>query len=124
ARIRDAARLDGPALQAEVNEIARELDQITMPVARRDELRKAVAALQERIKAAQKEAGAAKRQQAAAMARQIAESAATSNDEVIVAALELGADRGAMEQAVKTIRDKCPRSAVMLLSPDESEGKV
>jgi alanyl-tRNA synthetase len=124
ARVREASRLEGGALQTEVNEVARELEGMTVPVAQKDELRRGIAALQERLKAGQKEAAAAKRSQAAALARNIAESAATSHEEVIVTSLELGSDRGAIEQAVKTIRDKCPRAAVMLLSPDEGEGKV
>jgi len=57
------------------------------------------------------------------MARQIADSAATSGEDIIVSMIELGGDRGALEQAVKTIRDTCPRAAVMLFSPDET-GKV
>ena len=55
------------------------------------------------------------------MARQVAESALTSGDRVIVTSIELGSDRGALEQAVKTIRDKCPKAAVMLFSPDDSD---
>lgn len=58
------------------------------------------------------------------MARRIAESAATSMDEVVVATLELGSDRGALQAAMTTICDRVPRSAVMLLSPDPEAGKV
>jgi len=124
ARVREAGALAGAELQEEVGELARELDSLTLPVSRKDELRKGIAGLQERLKGGQKEAAAAARQRAAGLARQIAESAATAGEEVIISTVELGSDRGALEQAVKTIRDKCPRSAVMLLSPDEEAGKV
>jgi alanyl-tRNA synthetase len=123
SKVHAAAKLEGIALQTEVNEITRELEQMTLPVAAKDEIRKSITALQERIKSGQKEAAAAARQQAAGMARQIADSAATSGEDVIVSMIELGGDRGALEQAVKTIRDTCPRAAVMLFSPDEA-GKV
>ena len=123
ARVHAAGQLGGAALQAEVNDITRELEQMTFPVAAKDEIRKSIAALQERVKSGNKEAAAAARQQAAGIARQIADSAATAGDEIIVSTIELGSDRGALEQAVKTIRDVCPRSAVLLFSPGES-GKV
>ncbi len=122
-RVHSAGKLDGPALQTEVNDITHELEQMTVPVAAKDEIRKSIAALQERVKSGNKEAAAAARQQAAGIARQLADSAATSGEDVIVATIELGSDRGALEQAVKTIRDVCPRASVMLFSPGE-DGKV
>jgi alanyl-tRNA synthetase len=121
ARVHDAARLNGEPLQREVAEILREIDTMTMPVTSKDELRKTVGQLQERLKAGQKEAAAAAKQQAVGLARQIADSALTSGDQVITTTIELGSDRGALEQAIKTIRDKCPRAAVMLFSADESD---
>jgi alanyl-tRNA synthetase len=122
-RARQAEALEATALAAELNEISRQLDEMTLPVARKDELRSKVAALQERVKAAQKEQAAAKRQEAAGLARRIAEG--TSEAEiVIVSSIDVGADRQALEQAVKTIRDIRPGAAVLLLSPDEAEGKV
>ncbi|MEX2217178.1 MAG: alanine--tRNA ligase, partial [Phycisphaerales bacterium] len=120
-RIMDAARLEGEALVAEVADIGRGLDAVTMPTAVRDRLRVALGGLQERVKASQKQAGAAKKQAAAGLARQIAESARMSGDEVIVSTIDVGSDRGALEQAVKTVRDICPKSAVMLLSLDEGD---
>jgi alanyl-tRNA synthetase len=121
ARIQAAERLEVAALATELNEVAREVDQLTIPAARRDNLRKSIAALQEKVKAAQKQAAAGKRQEAAAIARRLAESANTAGDTIIVSTIDLGSDRGALEQAVKTIRDVAPRAAVMLFSPDESD---
>ncbi|MBX3375637.1 MAG: alanine--tRNA ligase [Phycisphaeraceae bacterium] len=121
ARIKAAERLEVAALATELNEVAREVDQLTIPAARRDNLRKSIAALQEKVKAAQKQAAAGKRQEAAAIARRLAESANTAGDTIIVSTIDLGSDRGALEQAVKTIRDVAPRASVMLFSPDESD---
>jgi alanyl-tRNA synthetase len=36
----------------------------------------------------------------------------------------VGSDRGALQAAMKTITDRVPRKAVMLMSPDEDAGKV
>ncbi|MFN0134189.1 MAG: alanine--tRNA ligase [Phycisphaerales bacterium] len=120
-RVRTAANVPVARLAAEVVEIGRDIDQMTIPLGRKDELRTAVAALQERVKAAQKEASAAKRSEAAGLARQIAQSAATSGDDIIISTIDVGGDRGALEQAVKTIRDICPKAAVMLLSTDTAD---
>jgi alanyl-tRNA synthetase len=120
-RVRAAAALEAEALVAEVAEIARELDDVTMPASMRDHVRAGLGALQEKVKAAQKQASGARKQQAAGLARQIAESARMNGDEVIIATIDVGGDRGALEQAVKTIRDVCPKAAVMLLSTEEGE---
>jgi alanyl-tRNA synthetase len=121
ARVTAAEKLEVGALGAELNEVAREVDQMTIPASRRDDLRKSIAALQEKVKAAQKQAAAGKRSEAAVVARRIAESANTAGETIIVSSIDLGSDRGALEQAVKTIRDVSPRAAVMLFSPDESD---
>ncbi|MBL9032731.1 MAG: alanine--tRNA ligase [Phycisphaerae bacterium] len=121
ARVKSAASLPVASLGPELAEISREIDQMTIPLARKDELRSAVAALGERVKAAQKELAAAKRAEAVTLARQIAQSASTADDNVIVATIDVAGDRGALEQAIKTIRDACPRAAVMLLSTDDAD---
>jgi alanyl-tRNA synthetase len=122
ARLRQAALLDDATLPGELQEIARQLDELTMPVSRKHQLRAQIATLQERLKAAQKQHAAARRQQAAALARDIAQGAGDSS--IIVSQIELASDRAALEQAIKTIRDLAPAAAVMLLSPDPHEGKV
>ncbi len=120
-RLSAAAKLDGNDLQRDLAAITTEMDGLTLPVPRKAELRAKVAALAERVKAAQKQAAAGRRQEAAQMARKLGESAKAAGEMVVVATLELGSDRGAIEQAVKTIRDLCPAAAVMVLSPDESD---
>jgi alanyl-tRNA synthetase len=120
-RVEGAADLEGAALQGEVADITRQIESMPIPVSRRARLRAALASLQERIRSAGKQAAATRAAEAAQRARQIAESALLSGDEAIISVIEAGAERGALEAAVKTIRDKCPRSAVMLLSADESD---
>ncbi len=120
-RLSAAAKLDGNDLQRDLGAITTEMDGLTLPVPRKAELRAKVAALAERVKAAQKQAAAGRRQEAAQMAHKLGESAKASGEMIVVVTLELGSDRGAIEQAVKTIRDLCPAAAVMVLSPDESD---
>jgi alanyl-tRNA synthetase len=123
-RVAAASRLDGPALQNETAEIGREIDQLTIPVSRKAELRATLAALQERVKSAQKQAAAGKTAEAVQQARQIAESAATSFEQVIVNTIQAGSDRAALLAAINAIQAKCPKTAIMLFSPDEEAGKV
>lgn len=121
ARIEAASSLAASRLRAEVAEIGAEIDELTMPVARKADLRAALLGLQERLKSAAKEESKAKAAEAAHLARQIAESAGVSPDPIIVATLDAGGDRQALQAALQTIRDRCPRKAVMLLSVDDGE---
>jgi alanyl-tRNA synthetase len=109
----------GRAAQA----LAAKIDAATLPVSRKASLRARLAALQERAKNASKQQGAAVRDIAVKQARALAESAIMANDVVIVATVEAGDNREALLSALKTVRDKCPRAAVMLMSVDDS-GKV
>ncbi|MCC6678997.1 MAG: alanine--tRNA ligase [Phycisphaerales bacterium] len=123
-RLAQAETMTGPTLVAEVAEIAKEIDEETLPVSRKARLRAMLGGLQEKVKAAQKHAATAVRDQAVIHARQIAESAAMAMDQVVIATIECGDDRQALQAAVQTVRDKCPKSAVMLLSVDREGGKV
>ena len=121
ADIEAAVALEGEALEAEVASLNAEIDALTLSVVRRAQLRNELLGLQERAKAARKERARTRAAAAAAAAAHIARAAQESGDEVIVASIEAGSDRGALQQALKTIQDTCPRAAVMLLSADESD---
>ncbi len=99
-----------------------ELDSLTMPLSRKARLRAKLGGLLEKVKQAKKASAKAAAAEAAKAARTIAESAKASGEKVIVATLGLGSDRGALQQAAKTVGDICPEAAVMLLSPDEEAG--
>ena len=123
-RLEAAAGLGDEELGAELASITGEIDAMTLPAARKAELRAKAAELQERVKQAQKRAAAARAAEAAEVARRIGESAAASMQEVVVNTIEAGSDRGALQAALDAVMKASPRSAVMLLSPDEAEGKV
>jgi alanyl-tRNA synthetase len=123
-RLAQAGSLHGPALASAVQEIGAEMEGLTLPASRRAKLREAHAALMERVKAEQKQAGAARAAEAAARARVIGDDAAKRSEAVIVATIDAGGDRNALQQAVNTVMQINPRSAVMLLSVDDAEGKV
>jgi len=120
-RIKQAASHTGAQLANEAAQIAKDIDSHTISVGHKDQLRQMLAQLQEKVKAGNKEAEAAKRSQAAGLARSIAEHAQRSGEAVIVSTIDVGSDRAALDQAVKTIRDLCPRMPVMLLAADESD---
>src|SRR5262249_6686079 len=123
-RVRAAEKLQDTALSDEVAAIIQQLEQLVLTAARKHAIRTAATGLQERLKAAQKRQEAGRAQEAAQMARQIGEAAAASLVDVVVNSIELGSDRKALQAAVNTVQQTCPKSAIMLFSPDEEEGKV
>ncbi len=124
ARITSAASASDEDLPRLATEIGTEIDQLTMPLSRKHELRARLGDLQERVKAAQKRAASASRERAEQGARQVADAAASSLEDFIIATIEAGSDRQALQAAVNVIQQKASRVAVLLLSPDEAEGKV
>ncbi|MBL8763682.1 MAG: alanine--tRNA ligase [Phycisphaerae bacterium] len=124
ARVGGAARLEGRELAAEFASLKVQIDSLTIPLAARHELRARLAILEDRVKADQKRAAAAAAGEAAARARVIAKDALDRGESVIVSTLEAGPDRSALQSAVNTIAQTCPRAAVMLMSVSEEEGKV
>ena len=117
-RLADAARLDASELAGEASAIAAELDQLALPVARKADLRAKLSDLQDRVKEAAKAAARAKAAEAATLAKQIAASNAASSEPVIVAELDTGGDRAALQAAMKTIQSSCPGKAILLASVD------
>jgi alanyl-tRNA synthetase len=124
ARVKDASMYSDAELARALPAIITDLEAATMSVSRRATLRAAVAGLQERLKAAEKNLAAAARDEAVKQARVIADGASNMNDQVVVASIELGDDRQALQAAVKVIRDRCAHASVMLLGVDEAGGKV
>jgi alanyl-tRNA synthetase len=123
-RIASAGSIADDQLSAVSIEISNEIDQLTMPLTRKHALRAKLTDLQERVKAAQKRAASASREKAEQMARQIADAAASSMEDFVISTIEAGSDRAALQAAVNVIQQKAGRAAVLLLSPDEVEGKV
>jgi alanyl-tRNA synthetase len=124
ARITAAGAASDADLPGIATEIGTEIDQMTIPLTRKHALRARLSDLQERVKAAQKRAASASREKAEQMARQIADAAASSMEDFVIATIEAGSDRAALQAAVNVIQQKAGRAAVLLLSPDEVEGKV
>lgn len=107
-----------------VQDAVQKVDQTTLPAVRKAKAREALAGLQERAKAAAKAVAAQKAAEAQQMAQTIATNEAGSPDTMVVATLELGSDRKALESAMKVITAACPNKAVMLFSPDADAGRA
>ncbi len=100
------------------------LEQETLPATGKHAVRAQLGKIQKKLKEASKAAAAQKTKAAQGLATGIAQAAAGSPEEIVIASLELGSDRGALEAALKTITNACPHKAVMLMSPDTSAGRV
>jgi len=124
ARLDAAERLTGDAFVAEVKSLVTEVDQLTIPLTVKQALRTRIAALQEKVKQAGKAASGARAAEVSAAARSIASSSEWEMNSCIITTIEAGSDRDALNAAVNTIRELRPRHGLLLISPDESEGKL
>lgn len=124
ARIKSAAGLDDSTLPQAVGELLAGFEAAVMPVARKALLRAEIVKLQERVKNAQRKASGAKAEEAAKLAQQIAASAAAALEDVVVATLDVGDDRQALQAAVNAIRRELPKAAIMLFGVDSATGKI
>ena len=123
-RIESAVSLAGAALEAEIQSLSRDVDEAVLPATGKIDLRRRIAGMQERIKQQKKEQSALVAKEASEMARRVGESAAASLEEIVVATLELGSDRKALQAAVTAITQAVPKAGVMVLSPDPETGRV
>jgi len=122
-RVHDVTMLTDAELPKAVPALVTELEGITMPSWRKASLRAEVSKLQDRMKEAGKALAGVTRDAAIKHARVLAQSSLNANDLIIVDRVPAGDDRAALQAAVKTLRDTCPRSGVMLFSVDDA-GKV
>jgi alanyl-tRNA synthetase len=123
-RIEQAVTTPDAELPRMVQALSAEVDGAVIPVSRKAAMRASIAQLSERAKAASKAAGAAVRDNAVQAAKSVAAGALNANDLVIVDTVPAGDNREALLAALKTVRDTCPRSPVMLMSIDTATGKV
>jgi len=121
SRTRGAATLDDRYLVNEVKELTAEVERAEIPLVRKAELRRMIAALAERVRAAQKQEAAAGRDQAVSVARQLAEQ---ETGTIIVYEIPADADRTALLAAMDAVRARHPDAAIMLISGNAAESKV
>lgn len=119
-RLHSASNLTGETLASEVAAITQGLEQETLPVRQRMELRGDLAELQTKVKAAQKQAAASETEQVLDQARAIANEAV---GDVIVAEIK-GAVGATIRNAMDVFKGKHPESAVLLGCADADAGKV
>ncbi len=111
-------------LAAKHQAIVQTLEKEVLPTTSKNAIRAKLATVQKKLKEAAKAGAAEQARKAQELAAGIAQAAAGSPEDVVIASLELGSDRGALEAALKTITSACPNKAVMLMSPDEGAGRV
>lgn len=122
-RLAEASRLSPAELASEIKQLSAHLDALTLPMEAKHRLRGELAALQEKAKAAGKAAAAGFAAQVVQAASAIAENP-EFDATCIVTTIDAASDRDALTAAVNAIRQKRARSAVLLISPDESAGKL
>lgn len=118
-QITESANLEGDDLERIAKSISGQIDGLDISVVHRASLRERLATLQERVKAARKERQKEQAKLACAKAGEIADAHLMAGDDVIISSIDCGSDRGALQQALKTIQQKAPDAAVLLLSADD-----
>ena len=116
--------LPGDHLQNAHAELTKRVEGAVLPAPRKNAIRAKLAGVQKQLKELAKAAAAEQAKKASALAEGIASSAEGSSEEVVIASLELGSNRKALEAAMNTVTQRCPNKAVMLLSPDQDSGRV
>lgn len=124
ARVSGLGSLELGKLKEAFQSVGNDVDAMELPAARKHALRASLGEVAKKLKEAAKADAAAKAGQAQEMARGIAAAAQGSSEDVVIATLDLGSDRKALEAAVATILQAVPNKAVMVLSPDSGSGRV
>ena len=124
ARVQGLGSLDFGRLKDAFQSVGNDVDAMELPAARKHTLRASLGGVAKKLKEAAKAEAAAKAGQAQELARGIAAAAQGSSEDVVIATLDLGSDRKALEAAVATILQAVPNKAVMVLSPDSGSGRV
>jgi len=121
ARLRGAATLDDAYLSAEAGEINKALEEATIPLVKKFELRDALESLRTRVKKAEKAASSVGRDRAVEAARELEPIAGMP---AVLAEIEAGGDRDALLAAMDAVRARHEDAAAMLVSVDHDGGKV
>ncbi len=124
AKADELTKLGAESLQSAHVDLTKEVEGATLPAPRKNAIRAKLAGVQKQLKELSKAAAAEQAKKAQELAAGIASSAANSSEEIVVASLELGSDRRALEAAMNTITGANPNKAVMLMSPDQGAGRV
>ncbi len=122
-QLEQAASQPSEQLAATIAALSTQIDQLTLPLPRKKAMRTRLESLQDTLKAASKAAAGLRRQHVEREARSIAEGLAGSLDPVVVATIDAGDDRQALQAALKVVCAKLPRTAVMLMSVEEGGDK-
>ncbi len=119
-RLENAASLEAEALVSEFDDIAAVADKLSIGAVMKHRVHEKLDALREQVKQVRKQEQASNREAVVEQARSIADADSAT---LIVKQID-GADKDTLLAAMDVIKAKCPASAIMLLSPDQEEGKV
>ena len=124
AQVQQLGSMEFAKLKDAFQAVGNEVDALELPAARKHQLREQLGGVAKKLKEAAKADAAAKAGQAQELAKGIALAAQGSSEDIVIATLELGSDRKALEAAVATILEAVPNKAVMVMSPDADAGRV
>lgn len=123
SRIEGAKGLGERHLPGEVKAIRQEIESAELPLIQRAALRDRLGELESKVKQLSKAAVGATRDKAVEAARLIADGA-MADQRAIVGVVPAGGEREALLAAVDVVTSKRPDAGVLLMTVDETEGKI
>lgn len=123
-RVAEAGSLDGETLLAEVSEITKLESTLAIGIVARARVAPAIEALRERAKGARRAQEGVTRDGALSQIRALIDTHAVGDANRPLVALVTDADPAALMAAIDCARSRLPETPILLMSPDEANGKV
>jgi len=112
------------SLETLVIKLQQEMDTLQIPLTRKLIFRQTLTSLRVQIVEEFKRIKALKIQKAIELSQSIAEQVSKNADPVLIAEIELGSEKGALNEAIKNIQVKCENTSIMLFSTDEESDQT
>ncbi|WVZ03047.1 hypothetical protein V8G54_023853 [Vigna mungo] len=122
-QVDEAAKLDGSLLEEKVSSLKNNVETISIPAAKKADIKTKIARLQDQVRKAQKQIAEENKRKAVNITAEKAELAASDGKTFCISRVDVGLDVAAVREAVTKVMDQKGLS-VMVFSTDESTNKA
>ncbi|CAJ1933811.1 unnamed protein product [Sphenostylis stenocarpa] len=122
-QVDDAAKLEGSLLEEKVSSLKSNIETLSIPAAKKAEIKTKIARLQDQVRKAQKQVAEENKRKAVIITAEKAELAASNGKTFCISRVDVGLDVAAVREAVTKVMDQKGLS-VMVFSTDESTNKA
>ncbi|XP_027355094.1 alanine--tRNA ligase isoform X1 [Abrus precatorius] len=122
-QVDDAAKLEGSLLEEKVSSLKSNVETLSIPAAKKAEIKTKIARLQDQVRKAQKQVAEENKRKAVTITAEKAELAASNGKTFCISHVDVGLDVAAVREAVTKVMDQKGLS-VMVFSTDGSTNKA